>query len=100
MASPPHCIHPLGVVPKPRSEKLRPVLNMRHANAFMVSPPFRMESLANFANVARPDDVLVSLDMVQGYYHVDLHPTSRALMGFAWRGKYYVYNVFPFGMTT
>ena len=59
-----------------------------------------MESLADFANLARPDDVLVSLDMVQGYYHVDLHPTSRTFVGFAWRGKYYVYSVLPFGMTT
>lgn len=61
----PHCVHPLGVLPKPRSTKLRPILNMRHANAFMSTPSFRLDSLSDFATIARPDDVMCFLDMVQ-----------------------------------
>ena len=30
---------------------------------------------------------------------MDLHPSSRTFVGFEWRGRYYVYNVLPFGMT-
>ena len=65
----------------------------------MSSPSFRLDNLSDFA-IARPDDVMFSLDMVQGYYHVNLHPESRTFTGFQWRDRYYVYNVLLFGMAT
>ena len=95
----PHCVHPLGVIPKPRSTKLRPIPNMRSANAYMVA--FRFDSLIDFASIADREDVLIALDMIQGYYHVALRPDSRTFAGFQWRNTYYVYNVLaPFGMST
>lgn len=94
----PHCVHPLGVIPKPRSTKLRPILNMRSANAYMAVPAFRFDSLSDFPSIADKSDVLISLDMVQGYYHVALHPDSRTFTGSRWRDTLYVYNVLPFGM--
>ena len=94
----PHCVHPLGVVP-PLYETPT-ILNMRHADAFMANPSFRLDALSYFASIARSDDVMYSLDMAQGYYHANLHPESRTYVGFQWRDKFYVYNVLPFGMAT
>ena len=37
----PHCVFPLGVVPKPRSRKLRLILDMRLGNESMPDMPFR-----------------------------------------------------------
>lgn len=70
VSDPPYRIHTLGVVPMQCSAKLRPISNMRYSNAYMVSPAFRMESVSDFAASAEPDDVVVSLDMAHGYYHV------------------------------
>ena len=66
----------------------------------MAAPAFRFDSLADFPSIVDPSDVLISLDMVQGYYHVSLHPDSRTFAGFRWRNTYYVYNVLPLGMST
>ena len=59
-----------------------------------------MESLADLRDLVRPDDAMIALDMVQGYYHVLLHPSARTFCGFCWRGQYYVYSVLPFGLAT
>lgn len=67
----------------------------------MHAPAFGLDSLSDFAAITRLDDVLMPLDMVQGYYyHVALHPDSRSFAGFAWRGRYYVFNVLPYGIAT
>ena len=42
----------------------------------------------------------MSYDVMSGYYHVGLFHESRKYVGFEWGGKYYVYNCFPFGLST
>ena len=96
----PHIINPLGVVARPGSTKLRLILDMRIPNNYMTKRSFRLESLADLRDIARSSDVAMSLDMVQGYYHVTLHPDSRTFCGFEWRQKYYIFAVLPFGMRT
>ena len=96
----PHCVNPLGVVPKLGSAKLRLVLNMRFPNSFLRVTKFRLESLADLRDIVEPDDYTLSFDMTQGYYHVGLHPSSRTFCGFEWRGQFYTYSVLSFGLAT
>ncbi len=97
-AEPPHCVFPLGVVPKPRSQKLRLILDMRRGNECMPDQPFKMESLADLRFLAQPGDLLLSLDLTQGYHHVTIHPTDRKYLGFQWNDMFFHFNVLPFGL--
>ena len=89
---------PLGVVPKPRSRKLRLVLDMRLGNESMPDMPFRMESLTDLKFLARPGDLMLSLDLTQGYHHVTIHPLDRKYLGFHWNNQFLCFNVLPFGL--
>ena len=42
----------------------------------------------------------MSYDLMSGYYHVGLNPSSRTIVGFKWDGQYYVYKCLPFGLST
>lgn len=95
----PRVVNPLGVVPKPNG-KLRMILDMRRVNKFLRPQKFRMESLQDLADISRPGDFAVALDQTQGYYHVQLHNSASTFCGFEWRGRWYVYRVLPFGMST
>ena len=62
----PRRVYPLGVVPKPRSSKLKLILDMRLGNKLMPDRPFRMESLEDIRFLAKPGDVMLSFDLTQG----------------------------------
>ena len=95
---PPYCVFPLGVVPKLGSDKLRLILDMRYGNEHIADEPFRMESLTDLQYMAQPGDVMLAIDLAQGYHHVTIHPRDRKFLGFHWKNQYYVFNVLPFGL--
>lgn len=91
---------PLGVVPK-KNGKLRLIHDLRHLNKFLRRPPhFKMEDLGAVAAQLQEGDQLLSYDLEQGYYHVELHPSIRQFFGFQFEGQYYMWNVLPFGLST
>jgi hypothetical protein len=96
----PTVVSPLGVVPKPHSEKFRLILNMRYVNNHLVKRIFKFEGLFDIADMANKRDYSLAYDLTSGYYHVALHPDSRRIVGFKWMGKYYQYNCLPFGLST
>ena len=96
----PTVVSPLGVVPKPRSDKFRLIVNMRYVNRHLAKRVFKFEGLSDLADIADKGDYAVSYDLTSGYYHVGLHPSSRTFVGFQWKGKYFVYNCLPFGLAT
>ena len=57
-----------------------------------------MESLAELQYLAQPGDVMLAIDLAQGYHHVTIHPRDRKFLGFHWQDQYYVFNVLPFGL--
>lgn len=43
-------------------------------------------------------DRLATLDLESGFHHVSIHPESRDLLGFEWKGTWYRWTVLPFGL--
>ncbi len=85
----PFVVSPLGVVPKPRSDKLRLVVNMKYVNEHLAKRVFKFEGLSNLSDMAEKGDWSVAYDLTSGYYHVSLHPDLRKYVGFKWKGVYY-----------
>jgi hypothetical protein len=85
----PTVVSPLGVVPKPHSDKLRLIVNMRYVNDHLVTRVFKFEGLTDIAGMANKGDYSLSYDLTSEHYHVALHPDSRRFVGFKWEGTYY-----------
>ncbi len=83
---PPTVISPLGAAPKPNSDKLRLVVNMKYVNEHLAIRVFKFEGMSDLSDMAEKGDNCVAYDLASGYYHVSLHPYSRRFDGFNWKG--------------
>lgn len=89
---------PLGVVPK-KNGKLRLIHDLQRLNSQLHQPAcFKMEDLSVVAPQLEEDDLMMTLDLDQAYHHVEIHSAHRKYLGFEWQGRYYVWNVLPFGL--
>lgn len=91
---------PLGVVPK-KNGKLRLIHDLRFLNSRLRRPPrFKLEDLSTVAEQLKEGDQMMTFDLEQGYYHIEINERYRKYMGFEWEGQFYVWNVLPFGLST
>ena len=90
-------LSPVFVIPK-RSGKLRVILNMREINTYIRTEHFRMETLASILPTPEAEDLAISLDLMDAYFHIPIHPASRDLLGFAFQGQTFRYRALPFGL--
>ncbi|GLC53133.1 hypothetical protein PLESTB_000711700 [Pleodorina starrii] len=94
----PHCVLPLGVVPKPGSDKLRLILDARYVNEHVVTPGFKYETVGKLSSVLHPNDYLFTVDLKSGYHHVDIDSNYWTYLGFQWGNQFYVFTELPFGL--
>ena len=59
----PTIVSPLGVVSKPHSDKLRPIINMRYDNEILAKIVFKLEGLLDIAYMAEKGDKYISYDL-------------------------------------
>lgn len=91
-------ISPLHCVAK-KGGKYRLILNLRHLNSYVHAPGFRNEDIREVANFVRNDDLLISVDIKNGFYHVPVHVEDRQFLCFEWKRTYYRFTVTPFGLS-
>ena len=93
----PHVCSPLSVV-ESRARKKRLVLNLK--NRFLWKQKFKYEDLRIAKLLLEKGDYLFSFDLKSGYHHVEIADIHRKYLGFAWNGKFYVFTVLPFGLSS
>lgn len=93
----PPVLSPLSVVPKKTPGKFRLIVDMRYVNQYIAAPKFLYDDLRTVATLLRTGDWMCSLDLAEGFHHVPVHPVHRPLLAFEWGGRYYQFNVLPFG---
>lgn len=96
---PPNVCSPLVVVVS-RAGKKRLVINLRYVNRFLSHTKFKYEDMRTALMFFEKDDFLCTFDLKSGYHHVDIHPSSQPFLGFQWDGRYYMFTVLPFGLST
>ncbi len=92
----PTCVSTINVVPK-RGGKLRLVVDLRHLNEFSSAPKFRYENIETVCELVQSNDHLATLDLENGFYHIKVREKHRRFLGIEWKGRYYRFNVLPFG---
>ena len=88
--------YPIQCIPK-KSGKLRLVIDCRHVNQFICAPRFKQEGIEVVAQLIEEDDVLISVDLEDGFHHVDMNCSCHTYFGMYWRGEFYIWCVLTFG---
>jgi hypothetical protein len=98
--TPPRCISPIFLVPKAGEEKFRLIFDLSTLNQYLFeSPSVRYGGISKFQKIFHSGDVAVKLDLKAGYHHFQMAPSARPFLGFQFEGKFYVWNVLPFGLS-
>lgn len=78
---------------------LRPVINLKPFNKFLVKKHFKMDTLAKVLNIVKPNDWAFSLDLKDAYFHVPIHPAYRKFLRFSIQNIQYQFRAMCFGPT-
>ncbi|KAN0023497.1 hypothetical protein ACTFIV_007883 [Dictyostelium citrinum] len=87
-------------VPKPGTNLLRPVLDLKRLNTFIANQSFKMEGIKNLPSMVKQGYYMVKLDIKKAYLHVLVDPHYRDLFRFVWNGVHYRWKTMPFGLST
>ena len=94
----PKCVLPLSCVPK-KNGKSRLVLDCRHINSCIQCPSFQQEGIPAVEALIQANDELFTVDLKDGFYHIEVHPSFRTYLGIKWKNQYYVWSVLAFGIS-
>ena len=83
---------------KKRNGGQRPVINLKHLNAFIPYNHFKMEGLQNLRYSLQEGDYICKLDPKDAYYSVPLQKISRKYVRFRWSGNLYEFLCLCFGL--
>jgi hypothetical protein len=90
-------VSPVHVVPKPHSNKMRVVIDLRHLNEHCPTMPAKFETLRDLEFLAQPGDWAWSLDLQDGYHQIAIAPAYRRFFTFDVLGQLYQAAALPFG---
>ena len=85
------------VVPK-LSRGWRPVLDLSALNTFLTDLPFQMETPSSVRDSVHRGDWATSIDLLDAYFHILIHPWDRKWLRFVWRGRVFQFRALPFGL--
>ena len=83
----PDFVSPLHCVAK-KGGTYRLILDLRHLNSCIQAPRFRNDDIRVVADLVQNDDVLISVDIKNGFYHVPVHREDRDFLSFRWRNAF------------
>ena len=78
----------------------RPVIDLSHLNRFVDASHFQMETIQSVLLSVRQGDWMASIDLKEAYLQVPIHPSSRHLLRFVFRGQVYQFKALCFGLST
>ncbi len=93
----PRCVSPIGCVPK-KGGKFRLIVDLRRINQACHAPKFQYEDINNVIDYIQPHDLLITVDIKNGYHHIPVALEHQQFLGISFRGRYFVWQVLPFGL--
>ena len=90
-------ISKLRTAPKKGPKKFRLVINLRPTNGYCHYLPLKYEGLKDIVALLQLGWWLITADLAEGYFHVDVAEELIPFLGFEWEGEFYAYQVLPFG---
>ena len=93
-----HYISSYFAVPKPRSEKFRPILNLKRFNKSIKKYKFKLEGFSQLREWIKPGAFMCSLDLKDMFLHVPINKLFTKFLRFSWLDTLHEWRVLPFGL--
>ena len=90
-------VSPIHLVPKEGPKKYRLVYNMVRTNSGLPAETCKYETFDSVLGMLGRGWFMVTLDLQDGYHHVEIAEDSRKFLGLHWLGKWYRWRALPFG---
>ena len=94
----PIVVSPLNVVPKKGKNQWRLIIDLRKVNSCIDAPKFSNEKINVISSLVHENDLFVTLDLKNGFYHVPVAQKHQTYLGFQWKKQYYCWKNLPFGL--
>ncbi|XP_047663485.1 uncharacterized protein LOC113652359 [Tachysurus fulvidraco] len=72
---------------------------LRVLNRHLRKYSFKMLTHKVLCRSIRPGDWFVTIDLADAYFHIDIYPSHRKFLRFAYRGTAYEFQTIPFGLS-
>lgn len=87
------------LVPK-KSGEMRPVINLKRLNTFVVYEHFKMEGWQTIRDTIRKGDWMAKIDLADAYLTIPIHPSHQRFLQFFWQGRRWQFTCLPFGLSS
>ena len=84
---------------KKKTGRFRLIIDLSSLNKMKVDH-FQMETTASIRRAIPPGAWAVSIDLMDAYLHIPIHPASRKYLRFSLEGAIYQFRALPFGILT
>ena len=74
-------------------------MDCRPVNHYTDTPTFSQEGISAVSEQIQSDDQLISIDLESGFHHIPIFPEHQKYVGMKWKGKYYAWCCYPFGIS-
>lgn len=74
------------------------ILNLKNLNRFIHAPHFKLEDYRTAMRLIDKNSYMCTLDLKNAYFSLSIHEYYRKYLRFIWLGKYYEFQVLPFGL--
>ena len=89
----------LFLLPKPH-QRWRPVIDLSRLNTFLLVERFKMETPESIRASLIPGEWVSSIDLVDAYLHIPIHPNSRKYLRFCHKSQVFQFISLSFGLAT
>ena len=76
------------------------IIDLSSLNKMMKVDHFQMETAASIRRAIPPGAWAVSIDLMDAYLHIPIHPASSKYLRFSLEGTIYQFQALPFGIST
>lgn len=83
-----------------KNGKLRPIIDLSELNILLVVPTFKMETVAVISRSISGILWACSIDIEDAYFHVPMDWNFHKFLAFRLRGRTYVFQFLPFGLSS
>ena len=80
--------------------KFRMIVDLSELNKCVKKIHFKMDSFTSVLDLLHKDAFLTSVDLKDAYHSVPIFSNHRKFLTFLWEGRFFRFNVLPFGLTS